>query len=177
MAKKILEASAVLANLAFTWLYLNESEWSYAFGILGPVLLLVLCLRERLYAEPLLQLAYIILTVYGWFHSQGEPWILGAKGHALAIPICCITAFSASKLLHQTNARYPLQDSLVTAFGIFATWLMMNQDPIWSWYFMFINAVSMWIYFKRSLYLGVAMYAIYFIMALDVAADLSIFSS
>ncbi|MFM7309965.1 MAG: nicotinamide mononucleotide transporter [Flavobacteriales bacterium] len=174
--RRILEANAVLANLAFTWLYLNDSNWAYVFGLLGPILLLILCIRERLYAEPVLQLVYLILTGYGWFHSMGEPWILDVVWHAVAIPICFMVAYLAAKLLRQTEARYPFQDSMITAFGIFATWLMMNQDPKWSWYFLFINALSAWIYFRRSLYFGVAMYAIYFLMALDVAADLSIFS-
>ena len=175
--RRFLEASAVISNLAFTWLYINGSLWSYALGILGPALLLVLCLRERLYAEPLLQIVYLLMTIYGWVHAQASPWIAETAWHIVAIPTCLIAAYIAYRLLKRTEARYPFQDSLITSFGIFATWLMMNQDPSWAWYFLFINALSAWIYFRRNLYMGSAMYILYFVMALDQVAHLSIFST
>jgi nicotinamide mononucleotide transporter len=175
--RRTLEAAAVVANLAFTFLYVNDSLWSYAFGILGPALLLALCIRERFYAEPLLQVVYILMTVYGWLHAQSSPWIVDTLWHVIAIPVCILVAVGAAYFLRRTAARYPLQDCLVTVFGIYATWLMMNQDPAWAWYFLFINALCVWMYYRRSLYLGTAMYVLYFAMALDQVAHLSIFSA
>jgi nicotinamide riboside transporter PnuC len=70
--RRLLEWAAVICNVLFTVLYLNSNEAAFAMGMLGPLLLLILSWREKLYAEPVLQLVYMISAVVGWYNVQPE---------------------------------------------------------------------------------------------------------
>jgi len=177
---KILEVSAVIFNLLYTIFYLNDSVWCYLFGIVGPLLFILLCLRKKLYAEPILQMFYIGFALYGYL-TVGEEWttIHWSFYHHLPYLIAGVVVFiiAGYSLRKKTDAKLPYLDSLVTVFGIIGTWMMVNYVHENWLYFIAINAISIFIYFNRQLYLGGIMFIIYFIMACDGYFTLGIFSS
>ncbi|MBL0316617.1 MAG: nicotinamide mononucleotide transporter [Flavobacteriales bacterium] len=175
---RILEISAVVLNLMYTILYLNGSSWCYLFGILGPVTLAALCLRNKLYAEPLLQLCYVGFAIYGWVNG-GEEWVVKHWTFNQNLPyivVSLILALTAGVLLKKfTDAKLPVADSVVTVFGITGTWLMVNYVHENWLYFIMINSISVLIYVRRKLYVGAAMFALYLFMAVDGYFELKLF--
>jgi nicotinamide riboside transporter PnuC len=166
----MLEWSAVIANLLFTLLYLNQSEWAFPLGIIGPLLLLVLSWRERLYAEPVLQVVYIFSAVIGWLNVQ-EGWAQGhltGKTHVILFALSIVVAFFWGVALKRyTKANFPMLDAWVATWGILATWLMMYQVHACWLYLMAVNAISIFIYFRRRLFIAAIMFVLYFIMSVD----------
>lgn len=175
---RVLEILAVVLNLTYTVLYLNSNPWCYLFGILGPLMLALLCLRNKLYAEPVLQLFYIILAAYGWIVGS-DIWRIEHWHFSQHLPyiICSviISVIFGYFLQKYTDAKLPFADSVVTVFGITATWLMVNYVHENWLYFMMINGVSIWIYLRRKLYFGAAMFALYLLMSIDGYFELKIF--
>lgn len=175
---KILEVLAVVLNLLFTILYLNSNPWCYLFGILGPLMFILLCYRNKLYAEPVLQLFYIAFAVYGWM-NQGEYWNIvhwPLEIHILYVLTGIVVAIAAGYFLKsRTDAQLPWLDSVVTVFGIIGTWMMVNYVHENWLYFIAINAVSIYIYKKRSLYFGMALFVFYLLMSIDGYFELKIF--
>lgn len=177
---RILEIAAVVLNLLYTILYLNGNSWCYLFGILGPCALIILCWRNKLYAEPLLQLFYIAFAIYGWLHVA-DSWTIIHWPLIKHIPFifvgCGIAVIAGYILKKRTDAKLPYLDSVVTVFGIIGTWIMVNYIHENWLYFIAINAVSIYIYTKRKLYFGALMFLIYFMMAIDGYFELKIFYS
>jgi nicotinamide mononucleotide transporter len=177
---RILEITAVVFNLLYTVLYLNGNEWCFLFGIIGPVLLACLCLRNRLYAEPLLQSCYVVFAIYGWMNAS-DVWTIIHWSWKQQLPLILVSALlsvlAGFLLSKYTAAKLPYPDSVVTIFGIAGTWLMVNYVHENWLYFIMINLISIFIYTKRKLFVGAAMYVLYLIMAIDGFFELKIFYS
>lgn len=167
---KILEWSAVLSNLSFTLLYLNKSEWAFPMGIVGPILLMRLSWREKLYAEPVLQVVYILSALVGWYNVQGG-WSglqIETYWHVLLFVLASALAFVWGLALKRyTAANFPLLDAFVASWGVLATWLMMYQIHACWLYLIAVNALSIFIYFRRRLYLAACMFVLYLVMSID----------
>lgn len=166
----MMEWAAVLSNLSFTILYLNQSQWAFLMGIIGPLILLVLSWRERLYAEPVLQVVYIISALVGWYNVQNgwRHWRIDTSTHVflflLSLSISVVWGFL---LKRYTSANFPKLDALVASWGMLATWLMMHQVHACWLYLIAVNVLSLFIYWKRRLYVAACMFFLYLVMAVD----------
>ena len=166
----ILEWAAVLSNVSFTILYLNQSQWAFPMGIVGPLLLLVLSWREKLYAEPVLQVVYIISAIVGWLNVQNGwlQWHVQLEVHLVLFVLSTGLAMVwGIGLKRYTSANLPFLDALVASWGMLATWLMMYQVHACWLYLLAINALSIIIYFRRRLFVAACMFVVYFFMSLD----------
>ena len=164
------ELVAVVCNLLYTWFYLNFNPVCYAFGIVGPALLAILCYSRKIYAEILLQAVYVAMAVYGWV-SLGQSWQEQSwpiATHLMLIAVGTLAVIGAGKWLSaKTDARLPWLDATTTVFGIIGTWAMVNYVHANWLYFIGINALSVVLYTRRKMYLGGLMYVLYFLMAID----------
>jgi nicotinamide mononucleotide transporter len=176
--KYVLEWSAVISNLLFTLFYLNESEWAFPMGVLGPLLLLVLSWREKLYAEPVLQIVYMASAIVGWLNVQGgwSKWQIELEVHlflfALSVGIAIVWGACLKRF---TSANFPYLDALVASWGMLATWLMMYQVHACWLYLLAVNALSIFIYFRRRLNVAACMFVLYFFMSIDGFLELHFF--
>ena len=168
--RRFLEWAAVITNLLFTLFYLNRIEWAFAMGILGPALLLVLSWREKLYAEPVLQAVYIASAVVGWLNVQDgwSLWQIELRTHvALFFASVALAIVWGATLKRHTQANFPILDAFVASWGMLATWLMMYQVHACWLYLMAVNSLSIFIYFRRRLFIAACMFVLYFIMSID----------
>jgi nicotinamide mononucleotide transporter len=166
----ILEVLAILFNLGFTVLYIQQSEWAFILGMLGPSLLAILSYRRQLYADVLLQIFYILITLFGWLHLGGN-WpsmSISLSTHILTIGIMLTIGWGIGNWLQaKTNAAMPILDSCITTLSILATFYMMiGCHENWM-YFMVINAACAYLFFTRKL-VGISiLYFLYLILAIE----------
>ena len=128
--------------LAFANIYLlyRNSVWNWPVGIANCVFYIAMFLPAKLYADSLLQVVYIGLSVYGWW------WWLGGRKHVQE-PIrrwrdpgggphtytFAIAIFIGSFVLMAlflgrfTNSDVPVWDALLTATCFAATYLMAKR--------------------------------------------------
>ena len=172
-----IEIAAVVFNFLYTLLYLNSNSLCFAFGIVGPLLLAWIYLKEHLYAETALQFIYILLSVYGW--AQPAKWDLASRVE-LNHGILCLVGFTMIVLLGKClqNLRrpsFPYADSSMTILAIIGTVLMILYVPEGWLYLLASNVVAIMICYKKQLYIAVAMYMIYIVMSIDGYWQYSLF--
>ena len=76
------------------------------------------------------------------------------------------TLWLARTLRKRTTSAMPGWDAFTTVFSLWATWLMVNNHHANWAYWIAIDAVAIYLYAKRGLPMGAALYAIYLVMAI-----------
>ena len=170
-AERALEIVAVLLSLGYTWGYLKGwTPWCFFPAAVGAAMLMVLCWRRKILAEAALQAFYVAMAGYGAYASaHPEDWTpqhWSGTSHMLAIGLASLTTLLlAQGLKRHTDSALPRLDSFTTVFSLLATWLMVhNHHANWA-YWIAIDAVAIYLYAKRGLPFGAALYAIYLVMA------------
>lgn len=166
----LLEWSAVLLNLGFTFLYLKQNHWAFALGIIGPIPIAIISWNKKLYADIILQLLYVLLSIWGAF-QLGQSWHsihFSVTIHLLGCLSTVLLGLSFGYFLKKkTEAARPYWDSLLTAFSIWATFLMM-QGCHENWlYFIVIDFFCILLFLDRKLPVLGGLYLIYLLLALE----------
>jgi len=175
--KFIAEVFAVLFSLAYTLLYLNEFPICYVFGFLGSLLLSWVYVKEKLYAEVVLQWLYAGMAVYGYL--QPAYWMPQGKNefnHWMLISLGALTTIILGLVLKKhSQSPLPYADSFVAIFAILGTWLMVNYvNECWIYLFA-INLISLFISIHQNFFYMAAMYSLYLALCIDGYFSLRLF--
>ena len=164
-----IELLAVVLNLLYTSLYLLEYREAFIPAFIGSSLFVWVCFKRNILAESLLQIFYVFMAGYGWMHFADDfvETKLPIFYHIIFLVLATGTwMISAYLMRNRTSSAYPFVDTFTTLFSILATWYMVNGDPLNWWYWLIIDTVAIWLYYKRKMYFGAAMFAIYLVMAI-----------
>lgn len=169
----IVEIIAVACSLVYTWMYLKGyMPEAYIPAAIGAGSFAVLCWKRKIYAESFLQVFYIAMAGYGaWLtldviNTETTVWV--PNQHLLYIIASIIGTLSLGLVLKKyTSSSMPFVDSFTTVFGLVATWLMIHLVHENWIYWIVINAVSIYLYYRRKLYLGALLFIVYLLLAID----------
>lgn len=167
---------AVISGLLYTYLIIEGNAACWAFALISSALYLFICFKKKIYAESLLQVFYLFTAVFGWIHWNDVQGALAGSlnwnTHATIIlsgtGMVIITGFLLKRL---TDAATPFIDSFTTIFSIFATLLMINLIPDNWWYWIVIDLVAIYLYYKRKLYLTSILFLFYTILSIKGALE------
>jgi len=168
-----LEVVAVLAAVLYLLLAIRENIWCWLFAGISTAIYVYLFVVARLYMESALNVFYFAMAVYGW-----RVWYFGRTAehelpvsvwapriHAFAIAaILAASAASGYLLSVSSNAAFPYIDSLTTWSAIWATFLVARKVLENWWYWLLIDAASVFIYWSRDLQLTSLLFVVYVIM-------------
>lgn len=164
-------AAAALAILYLVLAILQHRGcWVAAFT--SSCLYVLVMFRARLYMESVLNGFYAAIAVYGWWQwsrrsvQQGrgvQRW--PAARHALGLGAVVLCSLCSSYFLRRyTPAAWPFVDSMVTWSSAFATYLVaVKVYENWHWW-LAIDSVAMFVYFRRELYPTMLLFGIYLVM-------------
>jgi len=166
------EAIAVALALAYLVLAIRESVWCWPAGIASTLIYLALFYGSRLYAESVLQLFYIGVSVYGW-----RQWAAGGarvplaittwrpRQHGVAIlSIAALASLSGALLSAFTPAALPYLDSLTAWGSVITTWMVARKIlENWTYWFV-IDSLSVYIYMRRGLWLTAGLFVVYLVL-------------
>lgn len=168
-----LEITANLAATAAIVLAGRNSVHTWWTSIVGCSLFGVLFYQNKLYADVLLQVFFVVASVIGWRH-----WLRGAGGQTLpvsradfrslawTIPVGLVVALAYGALLYRwTDAYAPFADSAVLVFSVIAQLLLIGRR-IENWAFwLLVNSIAVPLYASRGLYLTAVLYCVYWVNA------------
>lgn len=169
--KHIAEIVGVIANAAYTWMYLKGMlPEAYGFAALGGIALGWSCWRNNLQAETALHLFYVCMAGYGtWYASSADG--SGMTGsivqHAAGLGVGLVSWALVVPVLRSRGSSMPRLDGFTTVFSIVATWWMVRWDPTNWLYWIVIDLVSIYLYAKRGMPWAAFLFAVYTIMAID----------
>ncbi len=163
------EATAVLLGLAYSLLAVRRSRWCWVAGGVSAAIFIYLSLRARLPMQAALQLYYVVISGYAWWHWSREEQSTGALAVGTWPPLAhlagwlivvAVSALTARWLTH-TAAAWPRLDSLTTWGSLLATWLQARVK-LENWlYWMLIDSVLAFLFAAQGLYFAALLSIVY----------------
>ncbi|MEI6123452.1 MAG: nicotinamide riboside transporter PnuC [Bacteroidota bacterium] len=170
-----IEIIASLLGIAGVFLTARQNIWCWPIGLVNVILSLYVFFVSKLYADVVLQVFYLVMTLYGWYF-----WVFGGvKKYELPIRrlvkneliMMLLFGFGISFGLGwlfatYTDAAFPYWDSLVTVWGIIATYAMAKKilEHWIMWMLIDLNCTA--IYFCKQLYAFSPLYFIFTLLAI-----------
>ena len=169
------EIIATIAGLMGVWLTSRQHIACWPVALISIVFSFVVFYSERLYQDALLQVFYLVMALYGWYH-----WLYGGKNHSrltvsrMERPTLYAywggggVAMLASGywFAQYTDAVLPYWDAISLVGGIIGTvWMARKWREHWILWVV-IDVVCTGIYFSRGLYFFTFQYAVFTLLAL-----------
>jgi nicotinamide mononucleotide transporter len=169
------EILGFVTGAASVLLAVRESAWNWPVGIANNIFFLILFWHARLYADAILQIVYIVISVFGWWN-----WVWGGVGRT-ELPICkttvrsgilltiitvAATALLAGVLRRFTDSAAPLGDGVTTALSLTAQYMLSRKLLENWWVWMAADMIYIALYCYRSLYLTGVLYVLFFAMCI-----------
>lgn len=170
----LIEWFAVGFGVAEVLLAKKNSIWLYPTGIISILLSMFLLLNVKLYAETLLSIYYLIMSIYGWViwkkrKQDGENQVSWSSSNELTIAVLIsVIGFGLLYLVlrHYTDSDVPLFDAFVSATAWAGMWLLAKRK-IENWIFLNIsNIVAIPLLFHKKLPLMACLTTFLFVVAI-----------
>ncbi len=169
------EIAAVLLGVSYLLLAMWEKISCWYAAFVSTAIFLVLFWQAGLLMESALQVYYLGIAVYGWWHWQQGNREDGSLAisrwqtpqHLLAIGgVLALSAGSGFLLSRYTTAAWPYLDSFTTWGAVLTTW-MVTRKLLENWlYWIVIDGLSIFLYIDRELYLTAALFAVYVVIVI-----------
>jgi nicotinamide mononucleotide transporter len=155
----LIEWLAVGFGVSEVLLAKKNNIWLYPTGIISILLSMFLLLNVKLYAETLLSIYYLVMSVYGWViwkkkKQDGESQVSWSSNNELTIAVLIsVIGFGVLYLVlkHYTDSDVPLFDAFVSSTAWAGMWLLAKRK-IENWIFLNIsNIVAIPLLFHKKL--------------------------
>ena len=169
----LLELLGFATGAACVWLLVKASIWNWPVAIANNLFYLVVFWRAGLFADSGLQLFYLAISIYGWWH-----WLRGGPRHghltisrlrlAEGIPLALATAalcWGLAALLDRfTPSNVPVWDATTTGLSLAAQYLQARKVIETWWVWIAADVIYIGLYLFKDLYLTAFFYAIFIAM-------------
>lgn len=169
------EIVAVVFSLLCVFFTLKNNIWCWPTGLVGVIAYAFVFYDVKLYSDVILQLIYIFMQFAGWY-----AWLHGGKDKT-ELPITDLTAKEnagwilttvfattvwGTTMHYQTDAACPYPDAFIVMASLAAQWLLcVKKLQAWiAW--IAVDAIAIWVYAYKELYLTSGLYALFFFMAI-----------
>ena len=169
-----LEIVAALFGVVSVFLSVRQNIWSWPTAIVNVGLYIFVFYQAKLYADTGLQVVYVVLNAYGWYH-----WLYGGKNRTelpvsrtprrLGLLLAGIVSAGAvvigTLLARNTDASLPYVDALTTSTSLVAQW-MMTRKLLENWLvWVAVDVVYIGMYISKSLYVTAVLYFIFLVLS------------
>ena len=169
-----IEIVAAAFGVVSVFLSVRQNIWSWPTAIVNVGLYIFVFYGSKLYADTGLQVVYVVLNAYGWYH-----WLYGGKNRT-ELPVtrtsarlwlllvalgAAGTAVLGTFLTQKTDAALPYVDSLTTSTSLVAQW-MMTRKLLENWLiWVAVDVVYIGMYIYKSLYVTAVLYFIFLVLS------------
>ena len=168
------ELFGFITGVLNVWLVTREHIWSWPLGVLNAGFYVVVFARTGLYSDTGLQVVYLLLSLYGWWHWQRggahrDPlvvtrttrrtaWLLAAVALLCWIALATITR-------HIPGATLPWLDAALVSVSLVAQY-MMTRKLLEHWLlWIAVDVVYIGLFINRHLPLTAVLYAVFLVLA------------
>jgi nicotinamide mononucleotide transporter len=171
-----LEITAVVFGLLSVIFTIRQNIWCWATGLVNVILYILIFYRAALYSDVVLQVIYVPLQLYGWYH-----WVYGNRNGANPdLPVTRLTSFAAciwtavaanliaidGYIMHRFfNAALPYWDAAIAVLSLIAQYLLarkvLENWMIW----IAVDILALGVYTAKGLYLTTGLYGVYLVLA------------
>ena len=168
-----IETLATIIGIIYLVFSVKQNILLWIFGLITSLLYIYVYFNSQFYADMALQIYYVVISIYGWFHwSKGgeNESTLKVSTASTTLMVKCVALtlvlwLGIYFLLSLTNSDVPVGDAFTTAAAIVATW-MLAQKLIENWLFwIVIDSVSLILYIHKELWPTVVLFVAYTLVA------------
>ncbi|AVF55351.1 UNVERIFIED_ORG: nicotinamide mononucleotide transporter [Pseudomonas parafulva] len=170
-----LELIAAVLGVIAVWLTVKQNAWCWPIGLIMVLIYAWLFYEVKLYSGMLLQVAYALLQVYGWWQwkrperQDAARQVSSLRPGALLTHLCLGVLLSAAlgaAMATWTDAALPWLDASLTGFSLVAQWWMAQKRlqcwPLWA----VVDIIYVGQYLHQHLYFTAALFAVLTLIAL-----------
>jgi nicotinamide mononucleotide transporter len=170
----LLEWLAVIFSVAEVLLARVNNVWLYPTGIMGTLIGIYVLLISGLYAESVLNVYYVVMSVYGWIFwltKRGKipvkiSWCTKQEWIVVLAIVFVGWLILYLVLKHFTNSNVPVWDSFVSSTAWAGMWLLARRK-IENWILLNIsNLFAIPLLFYKSLVLFALLTLFLFVIAI-----------
>ncbi len=172
----LLEAIAVVFGIACVILTIRQHMACWPTGLVMVVLYIRIFYEARLFSDMALQVVYIFLQVYGWWHwarggSRDNPLpvsLLTSKARAgWALAAIIGTVVLGYSMNRWAGAALPYWDAAAAVLSLIAQWFLARK-VLESWIvWITVDVLSIGIYGVKELYLTMGLYVVFLGLAIS----------
>ncbi|NIE78434.1 nicotinamide mononucleotide transporter [Pantoea sp. Tr-811] len=169
-----LELIAAVLGVIAVWLTVKQNAWCWPIGLVMVLIYGWLFFEVKLYSGMLLQLAYALLQLYGWWQWKRPDQVAEARQVSRLGPPALLAGLVAGALLsvalgaamaHWTDAAMPWLDATLTGFSLVAQ-LWMAQKRVQCWpLWVVVDVVYVGLYLHQQLYFTAGLFALLTLIA------------
>ncbi|PID33875.1 MAG: nicotinamide mononucleotide transporter [Thiotrichales bacterium] len=169
------EVLATILGIAYVILAAKESIWCWPAAFISTLIYTVLFWEGQLPMQAILNFYYMAMAIYGfmlWTKHNKNNETLKVKTwkwpkHLSFILIASILSIGIGYYLTtNSDTRLPYLDATVMVFSVINTWLMA-QKILENWiYWIFIDAVAIYLYWQTGFYVTIIMFSLYLVLAI-----------
>ncbi len=159
-------------GLLSVWWAAKEHVWNWPVGLVNSAMFLVLFTDARLFANATLQIAFILLGIYGWWswlrRDEGTdqlevPIRRTNRAEWIGIIVAVVTAQIAVTTLLSlwADSPAPFWDSLVLVLSLAATFGQARKLIESWWIWIAVDMISVPLYLSQGLYPTAALYVVF----------------
>ena len=173
-ATSLAETLSVIAGLVYGVLAVRQHRLCWLFGGLSSAILAGLAARSQLPMQSLLQVAYVLMSVYGFVHWSRRPdgavslpigWWPWRVHFGIALALAIGTWALAPWIAASTQAAWPRLDTATMLASLLATW-MVARVRLENWlYWIVIDAIAVFLYGAQGLMFVAVLYLVYLVIA------------
>lgn len=169
-----LEIIGAVIGLIYLYLEYTANKWLWLFGVIMPVVYMVIFYQSKFYADMGINAYYLFASIYGWMvwrRSEKTEQIINISHtpRRTILPVLgvfvSVFALIAFVLIRFTDSPVPYGDSFTTSLSIIGMWMLAHKyiEQWWIWFV--VNMVSCGLYFWKGLDYTGGLFAIYAVIS------------
>jgi nicotinamide mononucleotide transporter len=163
-----LELAGFLITALGIWLTTKRLLICWPVVLLADFLYLVVFYQARLFSDALLQVFFVIFTLYGWWHwwrgvrQDGEVRVvpLSFTAMMLAVGAGALGSVVLGALAVRLHAALPHLDAALTSYSLVASWWQARKHIANWWLWIVVDLIYIGEYIYKNLWLTAVLYAI-----------------
>ena len=161
-----------VTGLLCVWLTARANIWNFPVGIANSLILGLVFLQQRLFADATLQIVFIAFSIAGWWQwvhgrhaRESSPVFSTTLREQLALVVIGgVAALLLWRILVSLNGSAPPVDATITVQSLCAQWqLNRRQISSWGWWIA-VDIISIPLYWSRGLPLIAGLYVIFLLL-------------
>jgi nicotinamide mononucleotide transporter len=179
LAENWLEVAGFFTTLVGIWLTTRRLLICWPVVLAADFLYLVVFYRARLFSDALLQIFFVVFTLYGWWHwwrgvrKEGEVRVvpLSPRGWLAGLAAGAIGAMLLGWLMVRIGAALPHLDAALTSYSLVASWWQARKHTANWWLWIVVNLVYIGEYLYKDLRATAVLYLLLVILAVIGLVD------
>ena len=173
LAANWVELAGFITTAVGIWLTTKRLLISWPIILAADVFYLVVFYRARLLSDSLLQVFFIVFTLYGWWNwwrgvrEEGEVRVvpLALPSMLIAVAAGIAGSFVVGEITKRLNAALPYLDAALMSFSLVGSWWQARKHIAAWWLWIVVDLLYIYEYISKDLWLTAVLYAVLVLLA------------